>query len=173
MSLFADTLRALMGCIDYSREDWLEYLFIRVIGETDFRKKHLKRMDAWLADDALPRPHDLNMVWLLAKDRYAKESVAEREAFHRMALMRATEVSPLGNQMLPCVWVYMRRLAFDALTSRLAKLNQQERGALLEKIYPPETDLELLLKRHGITEEVLRGDAVFPKDWEDVPMGPH
>ena len=137
MSPFAEALRQMLdGATDYTRMEWVEYLFTQVIGERGWKEKQLKKIESWLEDKELPRPHDLGMIWLLLLERYAEMSTAARAAFLAVAHRRATEVSPLGNRMLPTIWEYMNRLMFDPLNSRLAKLSPDEQGKLLEELYP-------------------------------------
>lgn len=139
MSPFAEALKRLLNdTIDYTREDWVEYLFVLVVGERDYKRKRLNLIESWLRDEALPSPSQLYMIWLVTSERYTSPATGpSTEAFRQMANRRATEVSPLGNRMLPTVWEYMKRPIFCELSSKLAKLSPEEKGKLLETIYPP------------------------------------
>src|SRR5262245_7245575 len=124
-SPFAQALSALFfetNC--FNRDQWVDFL-----GTTR------AKIAEWLSDKSLPRPDQLWMA-IQALKRTSDILVEPVEAFEVMAAKRATEVSPLGEQMLPTVQEYMSRIAFSELANRLAKLDPEDRVKLLKDLYP-------------------------------------
>ncbi len=125
MSPFAEALKSLLddsGVFD--RKDWAYLCGVKQI-----------KIDDWLADTSIPRPHDLNMI-VITIERSSDMKKEPLEKFIEVTQRRATEVSPHGARMLPTVCEYMKRPAFNELSSQLAKLEPQEQAKLLLRIYP-------------------------------------
>jgi hypothetical protein len=129
MSLFAVSLKNIFdnsGFYD-SIEDWKYYL------GCDQRYKY----DEWLMDKSLPRSSDLNMIWTIYEcGIYNIPNPEPFKEFEKLLHVRATEISPLGAQMLPTVYEYMKRPTFCELSDILAKLTFAEQGKLLLEMYP-------------------------------------
>jgi len=135
MSLFTDALKGLLDDSNlFSREEWAEYLFIKVINGTNNKGPHT--IEEWLREESLPKPHDLSMI-VLVIERSSDTNKEPLVAFNQMSALPARTVSKFGKRMLPTVFEYMHRPLFCDLANRLAKLwTIEEQEALLEKEYP-------------------------------------
>jgi hypothetical protein len=122
-SYFARTLiRLLDETRLFTRKEWGDLLGVSA-----------SAVSQWLSDATVPRPDHLYMVFDTLKGSDVPEEPLDD--FRQMAEKPATAVSPHGKRMLPTVWAYMTRPAFDTLSNRLAKLNVKEQEQLLEKLF--------------------------------------
>ena len=127
MSLFAEALRHLIDDTNlFARHEWAKFCGVSP-----------EKLRDWLRDQALPTPHNLMMIQICLE--HSDHPGINREplrGFKVMAQIPARRVSPFGAQMLPTVQQYMERGQFDELSSILAKRSPEERGKLLEILYP-------------------------------------
>jgi hypothetical protein len=119
MSKFSAALKGLLDDTNlFSREDWAEVLGIPSL-----------MIEMWVQDKAVPPGNYLNM---LVKTLETSLGTPEEplEVFRSMALLRATEVSPLGMRMLPTVMEYMNR-PFPETVRKLEPLSSPRSGVLI------------------------------------------
>ncbi len=136
MSPFAEALRRLLDETNlFNRQEWVQLLFGGVVGNKEYLPKKIALIESWTRDEQIPGAMDLNMMWLTL-EQASDVPRKPLEPFRALMKRRATEVSPLGNRMLPTVWEYMKSPASCELSSRLAKLSPKDQGKLLEELYP-------------------------------------
>jgi hypothetical protein len=118
--------RALTSLFDdtglFTRKEWAD-----LIGVSP------SAVSQWLSDATVPRADHLYMIFDTLKGSDVPQQPLDN--FRRMAELPAITVSPHGKRMLPTVWAYMTRPAFDALSNQLAKLDTKEQEELLENAF--------------------------------------
>jgi hypothetical protein len=129
-SEFAEAVYGLIYHADmFAIGGWVQFFSV-VKGS--FKQSQIK---AWFEDESIPTPSQLFMMYDCVKNHDCDQRWIEQ--FKVMAEKRSTLVSPHGKLMLPTVWQYMTRTAFDEVSSKMAKLNtNEEKEALLISLYP-------------------------------------
>lgn len=144
ISPFAETLRVWLDVSHiHSRKEWAA--FFGVSQQT---------IDAWVMEQELPSPSQLNMLYTFIErcglPEQQKKSLIE--LFDIMAkTMPSVDASPkFGKRMLPTVWEYMKRPLFSELSNKLAKLTPSEQEELLAEMYPEiPTDPIIIKEKEG------------------------
>jgi len=124
MSEFSQALKDLFDKTEvFDHNEWAKYLGTKE-----------QAIEDWIADIAIPPPHHLAMIRTLFDhiSSAGKEAIA---SFDAMAKKKSTLVSPLGKLMFPNVAEYYRRPVFNELSSRLAKMNNEQRAKYLINLY--------------------------------------
>src|ERR1043166_8242176 len=123
-SIFATALTGLLDETElFERADWADLLGVSE-----------SAISQWVTDKTIPHADHLYVIFATLKgsDIPSEEPL---NYFRQIAQLQATEVSPNGRRMLPNVWAYMTRPAFDDLSRKLVNLSPSEQEELLESMF--------------------------------------